>query len=263
MKLASLENVRRFLETLPEFELKPIAIEGTETRKFKAVCYKGTNMPVAIVSDRYKLVQHKTVFQIALERIAKYYKEEFIKGWVQHTKTKAYLFVTFRGTTISNDSHYDSGLLITNSVNTQLSIWSNLFTYREVCSNGLIQKTPLIEVQNKHVGTSEFWDRFKSRIDMILENFDHYINREFKFILELRDYTVDPTEILKHLDMSNKALIHIKKQLKPTDTLFNIYQSITNYYTNTTSMNVASRVNYIRKAREIIEEYVKQSKGVG
>ena len=263
MKLASLENVKRFLEYLPEFELKPIHIEGIETKKFKAVCYKGTNMPVAIVSDRYKLVQHRTVFTIALDRILEQVKEEAVKGWIQHTRTKAYFFVTFVDSNITEDSNYDCGLLITNSVNTQLSIWSNIFLYREICSNGLIEKSPILEVQNKHITSETFYDNLKNKFDWAIENFGYHLDRQIKFLIELKDYTLHPSEILKHLEMSKKAFIQITKQLKTIDTLFNIYQAITNYYTNTTSMNIASRVNYLRKAREIIEEYVRHAKGVG
>lgn len=263
MQLANVDNIKRFLETLPEYELKEITINGTVAKKFKAVCYKNTNYPIAIVSNKYKLAQHKTVFTIALERVLKKFKEEEVKGWVQHTKTKAYLFLTFREVEVKEDSIYKMGLIVTNSVNTQLSIWTNLFTFREVCSNGIIQKTPLLEVQNKHIGTSDFWARFKERFDRVLEVFDNEYQREIKFIMELKDYTLSPIEILKHLDTSKKAFVEITKQLKSIDTLFNIYQAITNYYTNTKSMNIANRVNYIRKARDIIEKYVKQAQGVG
>jgi hypothetical protein len=257
MKLANIENVERFVSTLPYYELKDIYIDGTKSENYKAVVYKGTSKPVAIVTNKYKLVQHKTVFDIVLERVKEKVGLENVKGWVEHTNTKAYLFLTFRNVEIQNDSNYNCGLLVTNSVNTELSIWTNLFLYRLICSNGLIEKSNILEVQNKHIGTSDFWERLKNRIERILDNFDNYLKAQFEFLEEIKLITLNPNEILSKLDMSKKALVTITKQLKPTDTLFNVYQAITNYYTNTKTMNISSRVQYIRKTRELIENYVR------
>jgi len=257
MKLANLENVERFLSTLPYYELKDVYIDGTKSEKFKAVVYKGTSKPVAIVSNKYKLAQHKTVFDIVLERVKEKVGSENVKGWVQHTSTKAYLFLAFKDIEIANDSKYNTGLLITNSVNTQLSIWTNLFLYRVICSNGLVQKENILAIQNKHLGSSEFWDRFKDRLERVLDNFNNYLESEFKFLEDIKTITLNPSEILSKLEMSNKALITISRQLKPTDTLFNVYQAITNYYTNTQTINISSRVQYIRKTRELINNYVR------
>jgi hypothetical protein len=257
MRLANLENVERFISTLPYYELKDIYIDGTKSENYKAVTYKGTTKAVAVVTNKYKLVQHKTVFDIVLERVKETIGSENVKGWVEHTKTKAYLFLTFKDIEIQNDSNYNCGLLVTNSVNTQLSIWTNLFLYRLICSNGLIEKSNILEVQNKHIGTSEFWERLKSRIERILESYDNYLKAQFEFLEEIKVITLNPSEILSKLDMSKRALVTITKQLKPTDTLFNVYQAITNYYTNTKTMNISSRVQYIRKAKELIENYAR------
>jgi hypothetical protein len=257
MRLANLDNVERFLSTLPYYELKDIYIDGVKSENYKAVVYKGTSKAVAVVSNRYKLVQHKTVFDIVLEKIKENLAKENVKGWVEHTKTKAYLFLTFKDIEIQNDSNYNCGLLVTNSVNTQLSIWTNLFLYRVICSNGLVQKENILAIQNKHLGSSEFWDRFKSRVETVIQNYDNYLTTEFNLLEEFKTITLNPSEILSKLEISKKALFVITKQLKPTDTLFNVYQAITNYYTNTQSMNIASRVQYIRKARELINLYAK------
>jgi hypothetical protein len=257
MRLANLENVERFISTLPYYELKDIYIDGVKLENYKAVVYKGTTKAVAVVTNKYKLVQHKTVFDIVLERVKETIGSENVKGWVEHTQTKAYLFLTFKDIEIQNDSNYNCGLLVTNSVNTQLSIWTNLFLYRLICSNGLIERSNILEVQNKHIGTSEFWERLKSRIERILESYDNYLKAQFEFLEEIKVITLNPSEILSKLDMSKRALVTITKQLKPTDTLFNVYQAITNYYTNTKTMNISSRVQYIRKAKELIENYVR------
>jgi hypothetical protein len=257
MKLTNLENVERFLSTLPYYELKDVYIDGVKSENYKAVVYKGTSKAVAVVSNRYKLVQHKTVFDIVLEKLKENINTANIKGWVEHTKTKAYLFLTFKDVAVENDSYYNCGFLVTNSVNTQLSIWTNLFLYREICSNGLIEKSSILEIQNKHIGSSVFWDRFKERIEKIVQNYDNYITTEFQMLGVFGEITLNPNEILSKLDITKKALVYISKQLKPIDTLFNVYQAITNYYTNTQSMNIASRVQYIRKARELINLYAK------
>jgi len=257
MRLVSIENVERFISTLPCYELKDVYIDGVKDSKYKAVVYKGTTKSVAIVSNKYKLVQHKTLFDIVLEKVKENFNNNEIKGWVEHTNTKAYLFLTFKNVDIQNDSVYDCGILVTNSVNTQLSIWLNLFNYRQVCSNGLVQKENILAIQNKHIGVSNFWDRFKLRLERVLSAFDNYLKNEFDFLETLKTITLNINEILSKVEMSKKALIVIRRQLKENDTLFNVYQAITNYYTNTRSMNIASRVQYIRKARDVINNYVK------
>lgn len=257
-RLARLENVQRFIATLPVYELKSVFVNGTEIKKFKAVCYKNTNHVVAIVSDKYKLVQHQDVFNFVLNKLKEKYEEENIKGWVQHTKTKAYLFVTFNDVTVDDDSDYKCGLLVTNSVNSQLSIWTNLFLYRLTCSNGIIQPKNLLEVQNKHLGLENFWDRFSSRFSIMLDRFNDMLKQEFNFLQTIKDYYVKVDVILGKLNGSKKAYFIIKAKLKTEDSLFNIYQAITNYYTNNLSLNITSRVNAIRKARILVEDCLKQ-----
>jgi hypothetical protein len=266
MKLADFENVKRFISTLPYYELRDVYINGTKLENYKAVCYQGTNKAVAIVSNKYKLAQHSTVFNIVLEKAQEYFKNTELKGWVEHTNTKAYLFLGIKEINVEDDSNYKCGLLITNSVNTELSIWFNLWAYRQVCSNGLVQRRNILEIQNKHLGASDFWDRFKSRLIYVLQEFDPYLKEEFTFYEQLKTITITPeqarVEILGKMNCSNKAYFTIFKQLKGTDTVFNLYQAITNYYTNTKSMNIASRVQFVRKARELIENYVRTvSKG--
>jgi hypothetical protein len=257
MRLVDIENVERFISTLPWYELKDVYVDGVKSEKYKAVVYKGTTKAIAVVTNRYKLVQHKTVFDIVLERVKEKVGSENVKGWVEHTNTKAYLFLTFKNIEIQDDSNYNCGLLVTNSVNTQLSIWTNLFLYRLVCNNGLIERSNILEVQNKHIGTYDFWDRFKDRVEKIVQSFDNYLMTEFSFLEQIKEITLKPSDILEKLDISRKALVVISKQLKPTDTLFNVYQAVTNYYTNTKTMNIASRVQYIRKTRELINKYAR------
>jgi hypothetical protein len=262
VKLVELENVERFISTLPSYELKDVYVNGTKLQNYKAVCYQGTNKVVAIVSNKYKLTNHDTVFNIVMEKAIQKFGKENLKGWVEHTSTKAYLFLTFKEVDIQNDSTYNCGLVVTNSVNTQLSIWLNLMTYRNLCSNLLVQRGNVLAIQNKHLGTSEFWDRFKQRLFTVLNEFDSILKQEFTFLDQIKTITVQSDfvrkEILNKLNTSKKAYYLILKQLTGTDTLFNVYQAITNYYTNTRSMNVYNRVQHIKKARELIEDDMKQ-----
>lgn len=260
-KLTNLENVKRFISTLPHYEFRDIYINGTKLQNYKAICYSGTNKAVAIVSNRYKLVQHKTVFDIALEKIQEHYKDTEIKGWVEHTNTKAYIFLGMKQIDVEYDSNYNCGLLITNSVNTQLSVWINTFLYRLVCNNGLISRENVLAIQNKHLGANEFLNRFKERLETILKGFNDILKKEFRFLEELRSFTLTKKEvadkILINLDMSKKAYFTVLKQINDVDTLFNVYQALTNYYTNSRSLNIANRVQQIKKAREVINEYAK------
>jgi hypothetical protein len=261
MRLAELENVKRFLDTLPTYELNDVYVNGVKLHNYKAICYKGTNKVVAIVSNRYKLIQHSTVFNIAIEKITQQFKQENIKGWVEHTKTKAYLFLTFKDVEIEQDSKYSCGLVITNSVNTQLSVWLNLMTYRFLCSNLLTQHGNVLAIQNKHLGTSDFWNRFKERLSTVLNEFETLLKQEFTFYEQLRTFTLTKKEtndyILMNLDLSKKAYFIVLKQINDVDTLFNVYQAITNYYTQTKSMNIANKIKHLKDTRKTIEQYVK------
>jgi hypothetical protein len=261
MKLVSIDNLLRFLNTLPYFEEKDLYVEGTRVRDFKGIAYKGTNKIVAIVSNKYNLVQHSQVFEFAINTIVSQYGENSVCGWVEHYKTKAYLFLTFKEVNVENDSKYKVGLLITNSVDSTLSIWTTLFNYREVCSNGLIEKHNIITIQNKHLGGTNLWSRLSSRFGIVLQQFDILVKKHFDTLEELKNIvapSIDVLEILRrNYKISRKAYYTIMRKVKSVDTLFNIYQAITNYYSNNKSRNITSRVEMLRKAQDLIYNYAK------
>lgn len=257
MKLVSIDKLKSYIQTLPEFELKPISIDGNITKKFKAVCFKNSSNPVAVVSSKYKLVQHKTIFSIVLEKLEENITNEKIYGWIEHNKTKAYMFLTFFDVEIPYDSNYRNGIMVTNSVNTELSVWINLFTFREICKNGLIKKIPLLEIQNKHIGIENFYNRFKQRLQHIIDIFEDVVKTELEYYEQIKNLVANSNEILSKLNLSRKALVKIRLKLKDTDTLFNIYQSVTNYFSSNEKLSIDTRVTYIKKIREVIDTYVK------
>jgi hypothetical protein len=263
MRLYNLEDVIKYVNSLPEFEEKDIAVENEVSKNFKAIVYKGTKTIAAVVSNKYQLVQHKEVFNYAIEKIKSEFGENSIKGYVNSHRVKAYLFITFKDVSIQNDSDYRTGLLITNSVNGTLAIWTSLFLYRVICSNGLIEQQNLIQFQSKHLGTEELLNRFDNRLTTVIKNYDNYLKKEFDTLEQLKNIIAKPSEILKNLDLSRKAFYYINLKLKTNDTLFNIYQQITHYFSNNNSINITKRVEMIRKAKQLVLEYAKKVSNVG
>jgi len=259
MKLFSLDAINNFLNSLPQFEEREIIVNGQVNKDYKAILDKSNNKVVAIVSKKYSLVQHKDVFSLAIAKLRETYSDNEILGYVSHHRTKAYMFITFKSATIQNDSEYKLGLMITNSVDSTLSIWTTLFLYRVVCSNGLIEKSSLLQLQSKHINSEEILNRFNKKLSIVLNDFDSYVENELAFLEKTKTITANSYEIVKKLDLSKKARYRILGKVKPNDTLFNIYQAITDYFSNKANVSIVRRVDTIRKAKEIINQYVKLS----
>jgi len=261
MKMTDINNLFRFINTLPWFEIKDLFVEGNRVHDYKAITYKGTNKVVAIVTNKYNLVQHQQVFEFVINKLSKEYGQDNLQGWVEHYKTRAYLFITFKQINIQNDSDYRLGLLVTNSVDGTLSIWTTLFVYRIICQNGIIQKHNLLTIQNKHLGTSNLWSRLESRINTVLQVFDNVVTQEFETYERMKNVYANSVEVVgklrKEIGMGKRAYYTILRNVKSTDSLFNILQAITNYYSNTRALNITSRVNAIRKGYNVVLSYLK------
>ena len=256
MKFYDIEKVKNFIKTLPKYELKDIYIDKVQlSKKFKAVCYLDTNIPVAIVSNKYKLVQHPTVFEIFLERLEKHFDN--IEGFVQHTKTKAFLFAVVKEKFVEGDSNYKLGFCVSNSVDTTLAIWTSLFNYRVICSNGLVTPQTIMKIYQKHIGGEDFYNELKRRFDIAIQQFDNYQEREFQVYDILKEKTLTEDQIkavIAKLELPQKALRVILTRIERVDSAFDLYQAITFYLSNYSRQNIASTVEKLRKTRTILEK---------
>lgn len=258
-KLYKLEQIKEYIQKLPYFELKDIVVGDQEIKDFKAVCYRGTNKAVAIVSKRYKLVQHATVFQIFIEQLEKFFDN--IEGYVSHTRTKAFLFLTVKERFVEGDSNYKVGFSISNSVDTTTAICTRFFTYRLVCSNGLIASDTIFKINQKHIANPHFYSILKDKISKTIQTFNRIEEREFNFYEEIKkvNLTIDQTKtILEKLNIAQKGLKVILTRINKVDNAFNVYQAITHYYSNFSSLNIGSIVQNTIKAREIIQNLIRR-----
>lgn len=256
MKLYEIERVKNYIKTLPRYELKDIYIDKVQhTKKFKAVCYQDTNIPVAIVSSRYKLVQHPTIFEIFLERLERRFSN--IEGFVQNTNTRAYLFVTVKEKFVEGDSNYKLGFCVSNSVDTTLAIWTTLFNYRLVCSNGLVAPQTILKIYQKHIGGEDFYQEVKKRFDLAINEFEGYQEKEFQIYDMLREKTLTEEQmkaVFAKIELPNKALRVVLTRINKVDSAFNLYQAITFYLSNYSNLNIHSKVEQLRKVRAILEK---------
>ena len=261
VKFYPLERVEDYLERLPTFHFDNVVVNRRVLRDYKAVVRDDTEDVVAIVSSRYKLAQHRTVFKIFIEKLRQFYGDANLKGYVTHEGTRAFLFVTCKEIELKDDSVYDMGFMVTNSVDATMGIRVALFQYRLVCSNGLISKENIMEMYQKHVQgqMSDFWKKLKQKYEAVISKFDTYVDDTVKKLQIMKETVVKAWELIDKIDwLSDSAKKLLKTKVKKEDTLFNVYQALTWYFSNypISRMTFNGRIERLQNATKVIEQAI-------
>ncbi|MEM4972906.1 MAG: hypothetical protein QXR87_04240 [Candidatus Hadarchaeales archaeon] len=139
--LAPVRELAAKIHSLPEFQLVPIYthLNGTqqEQEKWRGVVEKGTTEVVAVVSNKYSLVQMREVFSSVLEEVA---SQMGVEGDLLYHRGRGLLFLFPLGEEV--------GICVRNSVDTSSAIAVN-FVLRE---GGIFLHAPAREWRRIHVG---------------------------------------------------------------------------------------------------------------
>ena len=243
-----IKYVKYWIDQAPEYELKPVFVNGENQKKYRAVVNRLTGKVVAIVSNRFQLIQHKTVFNTFLEALENKYSESEITGFFRWTDNRAYLFTYFKNAEFNSNDTYRLGLVVTNGVDGTLAIWAKFAGIRLVCTNGLVDTQTIKVVKTVHIGIdqNEFMERIVKRFESIIETVEEYpetLSHKIEWMKSIELNRDKATLIVNKLDLPKKAFYVIRKTLlKPSITLYDLYNAITEYISNYSGLRVDNRV---------------------
>jgi len=268
-KTYDIKYVKHWIEQAPEFELKPITVDSADARKFRAVVNKQTNKVVAIVSDKFQLVQHKTVFNLFLDTLEDMGYSD-VKGMVRWTDTRAYLYTYFHESDLGMKDKHQFGLVITNGVDGSLAIWSRIISVRIACMN-LFSGTELYKIiKTVHVGIDieTFIDRIQTRFIKVIKavmDYPDYLTQQYQQLKQIEiEYPKAIEFVTKKLDfLPKKALAVIRWQLRRDDkvTLYDLLQAVTYYLSNYSEVSDPGKrlVQTVKVEKAIQDLMVQQS----
>lgn len=261
-KAFPIQYVKRYIEASPEFEIKPVHVNGEYQRDYKAVVNQNTGKVVAIVSKRFQLIQHKTVMNAFLDVLTNHYTESEIEGFYRWTDTRAYLTVYFRTVEPFEKDYFKLGLLVTNGVDGSMAIWTKFCGLRLICTNGLVSRETIEVVKTIHTSTdfSDFMERLIGRFERVIERIDGYASKTFLMFDEWRSKEIPREEAIKEvakIDWLPKKALGIIKYFLPKEekvNLYDLYNAITNYISNYSGKNIQGRTEDLIRAEKVIQQ---------
>ena len=146
--IADLEDVVNNLPEVEETAVKCVRVclaDNTEeelylNEKFKGINNVSTGKFVNIVSNRYKLVQYKELFQPLVALLRETGLD--VKGSALVYNDKVYLKVLFKDEKVvlrlDDKDHVRLGLLFGNSVDGMMSLFAEALGYRKSCANDML-----------------------------------------------------------------------------------------------------------------------------
>jgi len=124
----------RILRKLPTYRLEPLPRYYSNWRERKLVVNATTGEVVALVSDKYLLVQPRKVFATVLRRVWAHGVRKVRIYWNNSTQ---FMEVVFVKTIEGPDSAYRWGIRAVNNVAGRRCLAVHLMLWREVCCNDL------------------------------------------------------------------------------------------------------------------------------
>jgi len=256
MRILPLNELKNRIALLPEYTLADIYVRGNKVENFKAVVPKGMSIPIAIVSHKYKLIQHKTLFNVVIEKVSWKFGSNNILGDVYYHKNRAHLFLFFQKAKLFSEEYF-AGILVTNSVDTSLSVKISLSLYNENFGIPFVNPKKLIEIKNKHIGLELFWDRFKSRLFAILNSYQEILKNYLSLLTKLSEININPKEILDKISLSKRLEEKIMASLK-SPTLFDIYKAVVSCLISEPYISSTTKIKKIEKLGEIVYSFVEE-----
>ena len=264
-KSFSLNALKDYTHALPRFVVRPVSVNGQVIKRYKAVVNERTGNVVAIVSAKYQLIQHKTVFD-ELISVLESKGFENARGYINCTETAAYMRVTLFDREVLPEDTYSVGVVVTNSVDTTLAVWARLFAVRQVCSNGMVG-TETVEISRTiHVSVdpAEFRERIASRFEQLIDNVPAMANELEGLMRNLSEIELTEDQIKQLLrDNSNwlpdKAIRFALYRTVYSDktTGYDLYQALTEWISNRNSRNIKSRFEMLNKVNKMAEQLLK------
>jgi len=250
VKLFPISELKNRIDLLPSYTLVDIYVKGHKVENFKAVVPQGMTSPVAIVSKKYKLVQHKTLFLIVIEKVCWKFNSSNVFGDICFNKNRAFLSLYFQKTKLLNED-YLAGIMVSNSVDTSLSVKVSLSLFNDKTDVVFLNPEKLIEIKNKHLGIELFWSRFKSRLLTILNSFEEILNSYISFLTSLSEIEIDPKEVLSKISLSERIQIRILSTIKSTKAL-DVYKTIVSCLISEPYLSPTTKIKKIEKLGKII-----------
>jgi len=253
------ETTKQYLESLPDFEEEPVFTKYGELKNFKVVL--AGNYPVAIVSRKYFLVNHKDLFLKILE-------EANLPSWAYVTEDYRKAFLSLKlGEFELDDSKYWYGLIISNSVDTTLSVSIRGIAYRIVCENGLVDDILLWGKRFYHVNEPkdvinkvlEVVRYFTKNNEKIRESWIKKINAlrnvkiSYTAAIEIYDKTVGLKSFKQNFLMEIYKCLDNEKKINGWD----LYNSLTYVVSNLQRRKVVYKIDVLRKIDRIMSEIIK------
>lgn len=248
---------------LPEFEIGEIKTDYGEPLKDVRGVYplehQPKTRPVAVVSNRYKLLNHNTV----LDSIKKILVE---KDDLQNIRTinlinspdgtKIFLKILFGITKeILEDDKVNFGVEIINSVDGRISLHCIPYTYRWVCSNGAVVTKSLGNVIHKHT-TNLNLDALEGSIRIALDSVEAITQKYFDFtqteVIEMEAVDKEGKEwIAKNIPKKYLEVVESNKPKTAWD-LYNIFTRLNTHDTRRSELTKLTFNNAILRAVKIL-----------
>jgi len=244
----------------PEAEIVPVHVEGRQVKGWVAVVNKRTREVYNIPTDSYELVQHKTVFDIAYGTIAERYSEDDIRVDVTFTRRGARMFAKFLFDELTEVKPGDivrKGIMVTNSYDGSMGVWTGGYFFRLVCSNGLVMPRAILKTHTIHTGDT-IEERIRARVEEILENLDQAVDI-MRAAAQKKITWKEAVELVDSFDLSKSHKARILKIIReetgiepdPEEevTLWDVYNGFTCEFThNIGKMNYETAISLSAKA---------------
>ncbi|MBD3195350.1 MAG: DUF932 domain-containing protein [Candidatus Lokiarchaeota archaeon] len=168
---------------VPRFELGDIRTDYGEALPNHQGIYpegheKG-DKPIAIVSDRYELINHNSVFDAIKQTITDNdYGVEGVKLTATPDYHKSFITLLFEECkeAIKVGDIVQFGCKIANGVDGRMSLWGVPFSYRLWCENGASHMEELNRIKFKHMTNVNLED-LRDTIELIISNFSQIASK--------------------------------------------------------------------------------------
>lgn len=175
-EFGNLKELEAAIIGLPQYELRDVFVgpQKNQAEKHVAVVEKGTEqLPEAIVSDKYCLVQHRNAF-MPFVNVCRAIGLN-VHGSIYQQEGKAFIKARFddpRAKVVIGKDETEMGILIGNSVDGSMGVFTEAYGFRLVCSNGMIVRSLVAHKHRIHVGAADedLKDHYESFIEQIMES---------------------------------------------------------------------------------------------
>lgn len=260
--LESLDELVDYANTLDRATSHEVYYPSGEASRFHVIKNDTTDKEVCTVSDKYAILQHNDALNLIISGI----QAAGITGGgvMRNYHDNVVVECFFDNLTVrdhSQDGHIQLGMRFTNSFNKSVGFNADIFSYRQVCANGLLMSKLLPDAPQmnfKHIGdvTSRITGNVKSLVENLVKmegSLLEIINETSQEVIKFEGYDHAIRFISEYVGSEKQAkqLFDIEHVEMETDK-WSLYNVLTAYASHRQYLSYSQYNNIHNKAQDLL-----------